>query len=261
MHRFYVPDTGIYDKKIQINGEDYNHIVNVLRLRVGDEITVSDGSARDYTCIISEIGSKEEGFVAADIVESYDSKAELPVKVYLFQGVPKGDKFELIIQKMIELGVYSIVPVMMERTVVKLDEKKQAKKLSRYNLISESASKQSRRGIIPEVMPYMSMNDAAAYAKENMDHIIVPYELAESISESRNILSDIVSEVRESIKNKETPKSIGIFIGPEGGFSEDEVEKLKSEKTNIITLGNRILRTETAGMMIMSVLGFMMDID
>jgi len=169
MHRFYVDGCSEADKCIRITGEDVNHILNVLRLGVNDEIMVSDGSSRDFLCRITECDSQ---YILSNIIDIYDNNSELPVDIYLFQGVPKGDKLETIIQKCVELGVHSIIPVMMERTIVKLDDKKQSKKLSRYQLISESAAKQSRRGIIPEVCEYMSMKEAILYAKEHMDIIL-----------------------------------------------------------------------------------------
>lgn len=255
MHRFYVPGLSQAEGSIYITGDDVNHITNVLRMNVGDEITVSDGSSRDYLCKIASLSDKDSSgqvAVCADIIDVFDSNAELPVKVYLFQGVPKGDKLELIIQKCVELGVFEIVPVMMERTIVKLDEKKQGKKLQRYNTISESAAKQSRRGVIPEVSEYMSMKQAIQYASENMDMILLPYESAEGMEYSRKIISDIVDR---------KPQTIGIFIGPEGGFADSEVKALESVGAKIMSLGHRILRTETAGLAIMSILSFYLDND
>lgn len=256
MHRFYVDGCSEADKCIRITGEDVNHILNVLRLGVNDEITVSDGSSRDFLCRITECDSQ---YILANIIDIYDNNSELPVDIYLFQGVPKGDKLETIIQKCVELGVHSIIPVMMERTIVKLDDKKQSKKLSRYQLISESAAKQSRRGIIPEVCEYMSMKEAILYAKEHMDIILFPYEFAEGMDESRKIIENIVSEVDKQRDDQEDKKTIGIFIGPEGGFADMEAKELREIGAKTMSLGHRILRTETAGMTVMSILSFMLD--
>ena len=261
MHRFYVDGCSESDKQIRISGDDVNHILNVLRLGVGDEITVSDGSSRDYVCKISEVSS-DELYVLADIVDILDNNAELPADIYLFQGVPKGDKMELIIQKCVELGVHSIIPVMMDRTIVKFDQgkadKKMEKKLARYNSISEAASKQSRRGIIPKVMDYMSMKDAISFAESQMDVILFPYEAAEGMEESRSIINEVRNLVLA--KSELSDKiSIGIFIGPEGGFSDSEAKALQDIGANTMSLGHRILRTETAGLAIMSILGFVLD--
>ena len=260
MHRFYVDGCSESDKSIRITGEDVNHILNVLRLGVNDEITVSDGSSRDFHCRITECNSQ---YILANIIDIYDNNSELPADIYLFQGVPKGDKLETIIQKCVELGVHSIIPVMMERTIVKLDDKKQSKKIARYNLISESAAKQSRRGIIPKVMEYMSMKDAISFAESQMDIILFPYEFAEGMDESRKIIEDIVSDVLDNIDDTKSEnvekKSIGIFIGPEGGFADSEAKSLEDIGAKTMSLGHRILRTETAGMTVMSILSFMLD--
>ncbi len=248
MHRFYVDNLSELNKSVTIEGEDVNHIKNVLRLTVGDSITVSDGSSRDYECVIASISD----VVTADIVDIHDCNAELPVKLRLFQGVPKADKFELIIQKAVELGAAEIIPVMMERTVVKLDDKKQDKKLERYRKIAEAAAKQSRRGIIPEVSSYISFKNAVKTLTEADDKvkrlILVPYESAEGMDYARNIIAS-AGEYDE----------IDIFIGPEGGFADSEIELAKQSGASIISLGNRILRTETAGLAILSILGFTLD--
>ena len=248
MHRFYVDNLSELNKSVTIEGEDVNHIKNVLRLTVGDSITISDGSSRDYECVIASISD----VVTADIVDIHDCNAELPVKLRLFQGVPKADKFELIIQKAVELGAAEIIPVMMERTVVKLDDKKQDKKLERYRKIAEAAAKQSRRGIIPEVSSYISFKNAVKTLTEADDKVkrmmLVPYESAEGMDYARNIIAS-AGEYDE----------IDIFIGPEGGFADSEIELAKQNGASIISLGNRILRTETAGLAILSILGFTLD--
>ena len=250
MHRFFVDDIQELNSRVMIKGSDVNHIKSVLRLRPGDEIQVSDGSSKDYICTIVSI---EDDLVQADIIDLLDSNAELPSEITLFQGVPKGDKMETIIQKCVELGVHSIVPVMMERTIVKLDDKKKDKKISRYMGISEAAAKQSRRVIIPEVTDYMSSQAAIEYAEKNMDVILFPYELAEGMDESRQVINDIVELARQK------KIRIGVFVGPEGGFAESEAEKLKKAGAKTISLGHRILRTETAGMTVMSILSFLLD--
>ncbi len=267
MHRFYVDGCSASDKSIRITGEDVNHILNVLRLGVNDEIVVSDGSSRDFECRIAEISTQGEAYIVANIVDMHDNNAELPADIYLFQGVPKGDKMETIIQKCVELGVYSVIPVMMERTIVKLDDKKKDKKIARYNLISESASKQSRRGILPKVMDYMTMDEALSFAESQMDVILFPYEFAEGMDASRKVINELVDDIVADIKKGDVAsgnnekKSIGIFIGPEGGFADSEARALEDIGAKTISLGHRILRTETAGMTVMSILSFLLDID
>ena len=262
MHRFYVDGCSASDKSIRITGEDVNHILNVLRLGVNDEIVVSDGSSRDFECRIAEINNQGEAYILANIVDMHDNNAELPAEIYLFQGVPKGDKMETIIQKCVELGVYSVIPVMMERTIVKLDDKKKDKKIARYNLISESASKQSRRGILPKVMDYMTMDEAISFAESQMDVILFPYEFAEGMDVSRKVINELVDDIVSDIKKGDgtsgqtEKKSIGIFIGPEGGFDPKEEELLINNGYIPVSLGNNVLRTETASLFIMSAINY-----
>lgn len=247
MNRFFVDDPGAFsDRSVVITGEDVNHVKNVLRLKENDELIVSDGRGRDYHCRISGITNEE---VVADICDICDNFSELSTEITLFQGFPKGDKMELIIQKTVELGVTRIVPVMTKRTVVKLDDKKAKKKTERYNMIAESAAKQSGRGMIPEVTMPVSFAEAVSMA-EKLDMNIIPYEEAEGVEYSRNII--------KSIKGK---KSLGIFIGPEGGFAREEVEKALDAGVSAITLGHRILRTETAGMAVISIIMFELEED
>ena len=247
MHRFYVTDSG-FDKTITITGEDVNHAKNVLRLTAGDVVTVCDGNNTDYTCRISEINDSS---ILCDIEDVLRSFAELPVNITLFQGLPKGDKMELIIQKAVELGAVTVYPVVMQRSVVKLDDKKKGKKTERYASVAEAAAKQSRRGIIPSVPGIIDYKEAVSIAK-GLDNILLPYEEATDINASRKLIQDICD-------NAKAGESIGIFIGPEGGFTKEEVEIAKEVGAKVITLGNRILRTETAGMMLLSVISFLIE--
>ena len=244
MPRFFVGTDQISDKDIVITGTDVNHIRNVLRMTPGEEVTVSDGQGMDYFCRIAEL-TKEE--VRLDIVDSWHSFVELPAKIYLFQGLPKADKMELIIQKAVELGAYAVVPVETRRCVVKLDAKKAQKKVTRWQQISESAAKQSKRMLIPEVKNVMSWKEALAFAK-GLDVILIPYELAKGMKETREILSAI-----------QPGQSVGIFIGPEGGFEEEEVRDAMEAGGKPVTLGKRILRTETAGMTMLSILMYTLE--
>lgn len=244
MHQFFVEPENIQGNKIVITGEDVNHIKNVLRMKVGDEIAVSNGvDGKEYRCGIVSISEEvlcELRFVKEDGVE-------LPSKITLFQGLPKADKMELIVQKAVELGVYEIVPVSMGRCIVKLDEKKQKSKISRWQGIAESAAKQSKRRIVPQVTSVMSMKEACKYASE-MDIVLVPYELAEDMPKTRELI--------EAIK---PGQKIGFFIGPEGGFEEMEIALAMEAGAKPITLGKRILRTETAGFTVLSILMYHLE--
>ena len=219
MYHFFAEHENISDDYIDIRGGDVNHIKNVIRLKVGDEVLISSGDNYDYLCSIEHISD--------DVVTA--------------------DKMELIIQKMVELGVYEIVPVSMKRSVVRLDEKKARTKTARWNAISESAAKQSKRSIIPHVSEVLSFKQALEKAKE-LDMLLLPYECAEGMAYTRMVVSKI-----------KPGQSVGIFIGPEGGFDGDELKLAREAECNIITLGKRILRTETAGMMLMSVIMYNME--
>lgn len=243
MYRFFVNENQIGDESITIEGSDVNHIKNVLRMKQGETILVSDGNDNEYVCEITEISDT----VTAKIVDMNKESRELPIKVTLFQALPKSDKMETVIQKMIELGAVEIVPVKTSRCIVKLDDKKAAKKVARWNEIAKSAAKQSKRGIIPTVTDVMTYEQALEKAKD-MDITLFPYEGAEDIDHTREIFGKI-----------DKGASIAIFIGPEGGFSVEEVKKAEDADAKEITLGNRILRTETAGMMIMSVLMYLFE--
>ena len=242
--RFYITDEQICNDEIFIEGGDVNHIRNVLRLEKGDWVVACNGEGKDY---VSRIASIEKEQVVLQVEKVQETGTELPTKITLFQGLPKGDKMETVIQKMVELGVYGIVPVSTKRSIVKLDAKKAANKVKRWNAISESAAKQSKRGIIPRVNDVCTFKQAIDMAKE-LDMIIMPYEEADDMEKTRNIIRGL---------KKDT--SVGIFIGPEGGFAKEEVNAVMEENGTPITLGKRILRTETAGMAIMSVIMFMME--
>lgn len=244
MYRFFVEPEQIGDVSISITGKDVNHIKNVLRMKAGETILVSDGSDREYICVIRQLNEEE---VIADIEDMNGETRELPIQVTLFQALPKGDKMETVIQKMIELGAYKIVPMSTKRCVVKLDAKKAANKTKRWNAIAESAAKQSKRGIIPQVSEPVTYQQALDMAK-NMDMLLIPYEEAENMEHTRQVISEIKPGMH-----------VGIFIGSEGGFAKEEVELAKNCGAREITLGKRILRTETAGMALMSVLMYLME--
>ena len=246
MQRFFVEPYQIEKEahRIHINGTDVNHIKNVLRMKCGEDVWISDGGDKEYHCQIEELGEDE---VLLHILYAQEPEYELPNKLYLFQGLPKADKMELIIQKAVELGAYSVVPVSTRRCVVKLDNRKAEKKVSRWQQIAESAAKQSKRMLVPEVHSVMTFKEALAYAKE-LDVLLIPYELAKGMKETKELIQAI-----------EPGKSIGVFIGPEGGFEEQEVADAMEAGAKPITLGHRILRTETAGLAVLSVLMFQLE--
>lgn len=244
MQQFFAEPSWIRENKIFMQGSDVNHIRNVLRMKPGEDVRVNDGRGKTYLCCIS---SYEEQTAVLDILKELDSDTELPSRIILFQGLPKGDKMEWIVQKAVELGAYSIVPFAAKRSVVKLDEKKAVKKQARWQLIAKGAAEQSGRDIIPEVSTVRTFAEALGMAGE-LDVVLIPYELEEGMKETARVLENI-----------ECGQSVGIFIGPEGGFEEEEVERAKEAGAYAITLGKRILRTETAGLTTLSVLMYHLE--
>ena len=240
MHQFFVEpgQSDVEYRRVVIEGGDVNHIKNVLRMKVGEEIAVNNGQdGREYRC---GIVSLHEDRIICQLRFIKEDSVELPVKVYLFQGLPKGDKMELVIQKAVELGAHAVIPVAAKRCVVRLDEKKARAKVLRWQGIAQAAAKQSRRGIIPAVSEVMSFEGAVKLAS-SMDVKLIPYELAQDMDKTRQLI--------ESLK---PGQSAAVFIGPEGGFEEQEVELAKEAGIVPVTLGKRILRTETAGLAVMA---------
>lgn len=244
MHHFFVTPQQISGDKIRLEGGDVNHMKNVLRMKLHEKAEISDGESRTYLC---EVEAYEEDVAVLHILEEMEADTEPASKLYLFQGLPKSDKMELIVQKAVELGVYQVIPVAMKRSVVRLDDKKAAKKADRWNSIAESAAKQAGRSRIPEVTMPLSYNEALKMAEE-LDVTLLPYELAGGMEVTREVIRQIKSG-----------QSVGIFIGPEGGFEPEEVDAAVSMGAKVITLGRRILRTETAGLATLAVLMFELE--
>lgn len=235
------------NKTVTITGTDVNHIKNVLRMKPGEEFSVSTGEdSKEYRCAIREFLKDS---VDCELRFIKEDNVELPSKIYLFQGLAKGDKMETVIQKAVELGVYEIIPVTMDRCVMKLDEKKISSRIARWQAIAEAAAKQSKRAIIPRVCEPMSFKNAVEYAAD-IDVKLIPYEMAEGMSHTR----DIISGIKQG-------ESVGIIIGPEGGISEGEIELAGKKGFEAVTLGKRILRTETAGMTVLSILMYHLERD
>lgn len=245
MYQFFVKPEQIVEKRVYITGKDVNHIGNVLRMKIGEELAVSNGEdGKEYRCGILSISEDE---VVCEVRFIKEDAVELPCQISLFQGLPKADKMELIIQKAVELGAYEVIPVATKRAVVKLDAKKEKSKLVRWQGISEAAAKQSKRAVIPNVQSVKSFKEAILSVQE-YDVKLIPYEMAEDMPKTRKIIKAI-----------KPGSKIAIFIGPEGGFAEDEIQFALENNVVPITLGKRILRTETAGMTVLSILMYELE--
>lgn len=246
MYRFFTEREEIQDGCVRITGADAHHIRNVLRMRQGEVILVSCGDEWEYTC---EIESFSDSEVLARITDAQKPGRELKSRITLYQCMPKKDKFESIIQKSVELGVYKIVPVESARCVVKIDAKKKEARRERWNAIAKAAAKQSKRMIEPQVEQPVSFAKAVEQAAR-ADAAFLPYECAEGMAHTRELFGKIVPG-----------QSVSVMIGPEGGFEEAEVKMAEEAGIQIITLGRRILRTETAGPAVLSVLMYLLERD
>ncbi len=237
MFQFFVEPGQIQEQEAVITGKDVNHMKNVLRMRIGEQVRISDNEGGDFYCQIQDMDGQR--IILKVLREAEDTEPNL--KISLFQGLPKGDKMELVIQKAVELGVAEIIPVAMKNCVVKLDQKKAGSKQARWQAIAESAAKQSKRSNIPKIGQVMKFQEAAEYAR-TLDVRLLPYENQRGMEHTRQVLGSI-------------PKgsSVGVFIGPEGGYDSQEIALVK-EEMEMISLGSRILRTETAGLCAVSML-------
>ena len=238
MSRFFINKESIDSGFISITGEDYNHIRNVLRYKLGDELIVSDLTGVDFRVVLSDFG---QGKITARILESFRNSTESEVQITLYQALPKSDKMDLIIQKCVELGVHRIVPVLTERIVVKLGQGDADSKITRWRRISFEAAKQCNRGLIPDISVPVVFDEALKTGTAD-DLCIIPYE------------KDKKNKLKNYIQNSKDIKKISVLIGPEGGFSEEEVEKAIKSGFIPISLGPRILRTETAAIAVVSIL-------
>lgn len=244
MYQFFVEDAQISNGIVTIENEDVKHIKNVLRLKCGEKVRISSNSGENY---FGEIDTLADRMVLVRILEEHAADTELPNKIYLFQGLPKSDKLELIIQKAVELGACEIIPVAMKNCVVKLDEKKASAKQTRWQEIAKSAAKQSKRSVIPAVRRPLSYGEALEAAAA-LDVRLVPYENERGMAATK-----------EAVEAVRPGQSIGIFIGPEGGFAEDEIALAKERGMQLVSLGRRILRTETAGLAMLSILMYYIE--
>ena len=241
MHHFFADPSQVAEDTVTITGPDVNHMKNVLRMKPGEALLVSDGTGNDYQC---EIDRLEADRAVVRICQAFCSQMELPSRIWLFQGLPKADKLEFIIQKAVELGAEAVVPVATKNAVVRLDEKKAQSKRKRWQSIAESAAKQSKRSRIPSVETVMSLKEAFGFIKEQgFDLCLIPYEQAQGMETMKEALAQVSSG-----------QSIAVFIGPEGGFDESEIKLALEHGVRPVSLGKRILRTETAGLAILSAL-------
>ena len=245
MPKFFVKSEQIKEKEIIIKGQDVNHIKNVLRAKVGEKIEIGNNEKQEnFLCEIIELNKEQ---IVCNILKKLDSKAESKAQITIIQGIPKADKMELIIQKSTELGVKEITPVNMERCIVKVNGKDETKKIERWQKIAEVAAKQSGRDIIPNVNNIIKLRDIEKILAD-YDCVLVAYE-----KEENNTLKHELLNLKEKMKQKSNLK-IAILIGPEGGISEPEIDCLKQIGAKVITLGKRILRTETVALAISSII-------
>lgn len=248
MQKFFVETNQIKQSNIEILGEDVNHIANVLRLQKEDEIIICNKDENiSYQTKITRI---EKEKITCQIIQKIEETTESNIHVTIFQGLPKADKMEYIIQKSTELGVRRIVPVAMTRSIVKISGKDEKKKIERWNKIAEVAAKQSKRDIIPEVSNIQNICQITDEINK-FDLFLIAYE---------NEKETTLKSVLETMKNKEEIIRIGIVIGPEGGIEGKEVKTLQEKGAKVITLGNRILRTETASLCILSNIMYELEI-
>lgn len=250
MPKFFVTTNQIEGNTIIIKNEDVKHIKNVLRAKIEDTIDICDcNTSKNYICKIQQI---EDEKIYCNIVEEITSNVESNIQVSIFQGLPKADKMELVIQKSIELGAYDITPVEMKRCVVKLNEKDKTKKIQRWQKIAESAAKQSGRDRIPNINPIIDIKNLCEKTKE-YDLVLVAYE-----NEKENTLKQELKRIKND-KNKEL--KIAVVIGPEGGIDIQEINKFRENDAKIITLGNRILRTETVALNMLSIIMYELEMN
>ncbi len=243
MPKFFITNQAIKDDKIEISGNDTNHIKNVLRKKVGETLNLCNtDTTENYLCQITNI---EEQKIQCKIIEKIINNTEPKTEVTIFQGLPKADKMELIIQKSVELGACNITPVEMKRCVVKLNEKDKIKKIERWQKISEVASKQCGRSKIPKINQICSIQNICQIIYD-YDIVIVAYE-----EEKENTLKAELENLKKSQKEN---LNIAIVIGPEGGIDSSEIKLLKEKGAKTVTLGNRILRTETVALNILSII-------
>lgn len=249
MPKFFVSSQAIKGKQIYVIGEDVNHIKNVLRKKIGDTLTIcNQEEAIDYLCEITNLKEKE---IQCMILEEIKTKVESNIQVSIWQGLPKADKMELIIQKSVELGTFDITPIEMKRCIVKLQEKDKKKKLERWQKIAEVAAKQCGRNKISTINDIIPIKNICQLCQQ-YDIVLVAYE-----KEKENKLRYELEKLKASSKKQDL--KIAVLIGPEGGIDETEIEQLKEKGAKIVTLGKRILRTETVALHVLSIIMYELE--
>lgn len=244
MQHFFADPSQISAGRVRLTGPDVNHMKNVLRMKTGEDVRINDGNGKSYLCCIEQY---EDNEAVLTVLKELNGENELSSRIWLFQGLPKGDKMEWIVQKAVELGVYSVVPFEAKRSIVRLDEKKAEKKQIRWQAIAKGAAEQSGREIIPQVSRPVSWREALKLAEE-LDVVLIPYELEEGMAST----GQLISRIRPG-------QSVGVFIGPEGGFEESEIREACEVGMHPVSLGKRILRTETAGLAALSILMYHLE--
>ena len=235
MQRYFISSSQIQESYAFITGQDHHHIKNVMRSRIGDEITIVDESGNGFLAKISEITNQ---LIKVDLINRLDSNIKQS-KITIAQALIKKDRFEWFLEKATELGVYSIIPTLFEYSIIKIDEENESKKIQRYQTIVKEASEQSKRFVVPKIQNVMKLSQLPF---EQYDKVLICYEGASS----DDFIMSIVQELNSSM-------SILVIIGPEGGISPKELAILQSKKGVICSIGNRILRSETAGLLVLSV--------
>lgn len=250
MSKFFVEEKQVNGDKINIIGNDIKHIKNVLRKKAGENLTICElSNTKDYLCEILKVSDES---IECRIIEELNNNVESNIHVTIIQGLPKADKMELIIQKSVELGVYDITPIEMKRCVVKLNDKDKQKKIARWQKISEVAAKQCGRNIIPNINTIINIKNICNLIPE-YDIVLIAYE-----NEKETTIKEELKKMKQSYSKDKIIK-IAIIIGPEGGIAEEEIALLKENGAKTITLGKRILRTETASLNILSSIMYELD--
>ncbi len=252
MHRFLIKPDGVHNETLTVTGEDAKHMLTVLRFQAGDVFLAFDGTGMEYE---AEVASIEKSTVTGKIIRAYEPGTEPAKKIVLFQGLPKTDKMEWIVQKSVELGVWEIIPMSTQHSVVRMNEKGLDGKLERWNRIAREACKQSGRVIVPKVQEPLSYRDAIKMWSDRLKNepegsaiTVFCYE-----NEGKKCLKDLFI-----CYNIDHVNTAGIFIGPEGGFSEEEVRLAREYRFCPVRLGKRILRTETAAIAVLSAMMYEM---
>lgn len=251
MPKFFIKQEQLKENKIKIIGQDVTHIKKVLRFKIGDELKICNSqSGENFLCNIEKINEQN---IICSIKQKVEEKTESNIEVTVFQGLPKSDKMEYIIQKSVELGAYDITPIEMKRCVVKLNEKDKNKKILRWQKISEVAAKQCGRDFIPKINNIINVKEICNLIN-NYDIVLVAYE-----NEKNKTIKEELKKLKDKINKSEKKIKIGIVIGPEGGLEVEDVKELEMNSAQIVTLGKRILRTETVALNVLSIIMYELE--